>query len=499
MADLYALAVEAMQDPAINYPPQPQSWTFQSYIHDVPSNPFDPANSGSITTQKDFEARVNQIYGNPAAGTPQANWKQAALACWATCEHSSAYFTVWHRWYLYLFERICRRMCNDGSFMLPYWNYAFDNGPSLQLPAKFRNPAASPSGQRQQPSRLVFHDRGLGYDNPGGRGARNTAMNDGGYMPYPDIAYGHAFETNVMFPADISSVDPSDPAYMKLGFTGRLEIVPHDMVHDSIGGWMANPSAAAGDPIFYVHHCQIDRLIASWEAQKGVSYNWGNDAGSPPQQTWANRTAAFVDENGKLGSAKLASATSIDAFGYGYDNLVNRQRIAVATRSLPILSGAKPVELVAMRADGFNVGAGGSTVALAPQPGATAAAIAHSRPAILVLEGIKLLQRPPAPLSVFINLPKGTAPELNSPYYVGKLNLFKFNLGTGGLLMHHNATRGMAMGRPDARFDVTDILLSQHATGLWDGGAVTITISTIGADSPGDATYLTVASATLTP
>ena len=51
MADLYARAVEAMQDPAINYPPQPQSWTFQSYIHDVPSNPFDPANSGSITTQ----------------------------------------------------------------------------------------------------------------------------------------------------------------------------------------------------------------------------------------------------------------------------------------------------------------------------------------------------------------------------------------------------------------------------------------------------------------
>ena len=50
MADLYNAAVTAMQDPEINYPPQPRSWTFQAYIHGIPSNPFDPANSGGLYT-----------------------------------------------------------------------------------------------------------------------------------------------------------------------------------------------------------------------------------------------------------------------------------------------------------------------------------------------------------------------------------------------------------------------------------------------------------------
>src|SRR3954471_16705719 len=48
MLGLYPSAGKAMQDPAINSPPQPQSWIFQAYIHGVPANPFDPANSGGF-------------------------------------------------------------------------------------------------------------------------------------------------------------------------------------------------------------------------------------------------------------------------------------------------------------------------------------------------------------------------------------------------------------------------------------------------------------------
>jgi hypothetical protein len=50
-----------------------------------------------------------------------------------------------------------------------------------------------------------------------------------------------------------------------------------------------------------------------------------------------------------------------------------------------------------------------------------------------------------------------------------------------------------------ARFDVTGVLARQRAEGLWDGGAVTVAISTIGADVEGGATYLTVESAALIP
>jgi tyrosinase len=78
MIDLYADAVKGMQDPAINYPPQPQSWTFQAYMHAVPLIPFDPANSGG-TYGAALKKRIDDIYGQPAVGTPQAALKQGAL------------------------------------------------------------------------------------------------------------------------------------------------------------------------------------------------------------------------------------------------------------------------------------------------------------------------------------------------------------------------------------------------------------------------------------
>jgi tyrosinase len=494
MTDLYNKAVTAMQDPAINYPPQPQSWTFQAYIHGVPSNPFDPANSpGLYSGTAGLKRRVDEIYGNPAAGSPQAAWKDAAMKCWATCTHYSPYFTTWHRWYLHYFERVCREMCKDTSFMLPYWNYASNIGSSMQLPAKFMDSSM----------RLIFDDRGLGFANPQGTGPQNVAMNNGGYMPYPLINYGPCLTAKVMFPSDTSfaapSPPPNNPAYYNMGFTGRLECVPHDMVHDSVGGWMGNIPSAAGDPIFFMHHCQIDRLYASWEAESGVTYNWGSSATQPSETTWKGRTAHFVDEKGKLVQVKLGDAIDTDALGYKYDNLASPPitPLAAAVASVAVTA---PVVLAAMRSSSFSVDSGGGTVTLAPEAGVTAnAARATTAPTTLVLEGVKLIRRPPAPLSVFLNLPKGTAPELNGPFYAGTLNLFNFDLGTGGVMMHSDDNAPMPMPGAEVRFDVAELLAQQRARGLWDGGPVTVTVTTIGADTPGTITYVTVASVELVP
>jgi tyrosinase len=490
MIRLYAAAVEAMQQPAINYPPQPQSWMFQAYIHAVPANPFDPANSGGLRNGTPALAeRVNQIYGAPAAGTPQEAWKQAALQCWGSCTHTSPYFTTWHRWYLYYFERICRAMCKDQTFMLPYWNYASDKGASLQLPTAFTDPK----------TRLIFDDRGLGCANPQGNGPQNVAMNNGGYMPYSLVTYGPALDAMVIFPSDTAFVPLSDPGYAKLGFTGRLECVPHDMVHDSVGGWMGNVPSAAGDPLFYVHHCQIDRLYAIWEEKSGVSYNWGTDATQPDQNTWKTQPSSFVDENGTLVQVKLGDAVNTQTLQYGYDTLATPPPAQIASlRVAPLTAPANRVIRAAMRSNNFTVKSGGATLTLAPELTATPQAAGNNNPTTLVLEDIKLLRRPPAPLSVFINLPKGTAPELNGPYYVGTLNLFNFDLGTGEIMSH--ADQGMAMPAAAVRFNVTNALQRQRASGVWHGGPVTVTITTIGADTAGATiTYVTIGSVSLVP
>lgn len=49
--------------------------------------------------------------------------------------------------------------------------------------------------------------------------------------------------------------------------TAILQVV-HDMVHDFIGGpggTMAYPDLAGLDPIFFFHHCNVDRILSLWQ------------------------------------------------------------------------------------------------------------------------------------------------------------------------------------------------------------------------------------------
>jgi hypothetical protein len=64
--------------------------------------------------------------------------------------------------------------------------------------------------------------------------------------------------------------------------------------------------------------------------------------------------------------------------------------------------------------------------------------------------------------------------------------------------MNHDGADHAAAGA-EARFDVTDVLQRQRGSGLWDGDAVSVTISTIGADAPSPVTYVTIESVSLIP
>ena len=108
---------------------------------------------------------------------------------------------------------------------------------------------------------------------------------------------------------------------------------------------------------------------------------------------------------------------------------------------------------------------GGATVRLALE-GSPPQESAH---ATLFLHGFRLLHRPPAPLSVFVNLPGGTAPALNSPFFLDTLNLFNFDLGTGSFMAHsedavHADHGAMNMGA-DLEFDVSAVLAAQLRPG----------------------------------
>jgi tyrosinase len=141
------------------------------------------------------------------------------------CPHGIAYFLAWHRGYLYYFERQLRAISGDPSLVLPYWDYY--GNPSL--PAEFTNPGA---GNPLWASRLNTNV-----------GAALTMAPFSGAVVNFQRSTRNAYETS-------------------------LESAPHNPVHDIIGGAMTTMRSPA-DPIFWLHHANIDRLWVAWVAAGG--------------------------------------------------------------------------------------------------------------------------------------------------------------------------------------------------------------------------------------
>jgi tyrosinase len=69
---------------------------------------------------------------------------------------------------------------------------------------------------------------------------------------------------------------PTDPAFVRseddtlaygttyTAFT-ELEGDPHGNAHTSFTGWLQNPANAPKDPVFFLLHCNVDRLWAKWQ------------------------------------------------------------------------------------------------------------------------------------------------------------------------------------------------------------------------------------------
>src|SRR5215210_2798786 len=204
------------------------------------------------------------VHGTPAAQNAAGTWKQ--------CQHGSFFFRPWHRMYLFYFEKVLRAASGDLTFALPYWNWTANRA----MPLPFRSPANS--------SNKLF------VASPN----RGAGINSGGLLPSTDVSFSTPFGfTNFTTPAGgLSFGGRTVSGFVHFGSPhGQLESSPHDVIHDDVGagGWMSDPNQAARDPIFYMHHCNIDRLWKRWIARGGGRANPTNSA------TWMNQTFRFFD------------------------------------------------------------------------------------------------------------------------------------------------------------------------------------------------------------
>ncbi|KAF5642479.1 tyrosinase precursor (monophenol monooxygenase) [Fusarium tjaetaba] len=132
------------------------------------------------------------------------------------------------------------------------------------------------------------------------------------------------FSTNAVFPK------PNEKPKATLERpSGSIEDF-HGAYHVTIGsknGHMGSIASAAFDPIFWMHHCQIDRLFAIWQAANGDEH-WFNELREKDQGLAKIDLTPFrksVSENNekKYWTSDLSRRTT--DFGYTYPDLANGQ------------------------------------------------------------------------------------------------------------------------------------------------------------------------------
>jgi len=141
------------------------------------------------------------------------------------CPHDIDYFLAWHRGYLYYFERQLRIVSGNNNLTLPYWNY-YRNP---RIPAEFTDPAT-------------------------GNPLYVTRVNTNVYNALSLAPFG----SNVWnFERERANA-----------FEPLIESRPHNGIHNIIGGSMGSMESPT-DPIFYLHHANIDRLWYAWSLPDG--------------------------------------------------------------------------------------------------------------------------------------------------------------------------------------------------------------------------------------
>jgi tyrosinase len=329
---------------------------------------------------------------------------------WNTCQHGSYLFLPWHRMYLYYFERILRKASGDPNLALPYWNYS--QSANRALPEPFRTPTTG---------------------NPLFVAERRPSMNAGGTLPASSTSFATAFAfidfaSNTNGAQSFGGRRVTGPVHFSNGH-GALELQPHNGIHGLVGGsgWMSDPNMAARDPIFWLHHNNIDRLWESWLKLEGGRLN-------PPKSdtVWMTTPFTFFDENGmevKLTGAEIVR--TVAQLRYRYDALSTFS--TAATKMTGGTGAGKPGESQEKTAASTDkpVSVVGKPVQVplplsaesAKQFGKIGAADGP-RAVTLKLEQVKYERG--AYLEVYINLPTGAPPPgPTSPHYAGSFAPFE--------------------------------------------------------------------------
>jgi tyrosinase len=245
------------------------------------------------------------------------------------CTHGSVLFPTWHRPYMLAYEQLLNQHAVDiantyqvdkenwvlsaQQLRLPYWDWAKNAVPPPEVISSATVNIVTPDGQT------------TAVDNP--------------LIQYPFNPIDPSFpapysswQTTIRHPDDPSSPDATtdvqglvddlnsiqgqitENTYRLLtrvntwpamsnhtagdggSASNSLEGI-HDTIHGYVGGQMGDPNVAAFDPIFFLHHANVDRMLSLWHA---INPSVWVTSGPAEGGTWTISGNAKVDKNTNL-------------------------------------------------------------------------------------------------------------------------------------------------------------------------------------------------------
>ncbi|MFD5881617.1 tyrosinase family protein [Streptomyces yangpuensis] len=425
----YAAAVAEMKK---REPDDPTGWTYQAALH------------GTSTTP--------------------------AMPLWNGCKHGSWYFLAWHRMYLWYFERIVRatvvQLGGPADWALPFWDYDADRE-QARIPPAFRDEEGG--------SNPLFADRA-------------NLVNEGEPLPVeitsPAYAMGRTlFVGETEFGGGIT---PNGSTFWNR--KGALEDTPHNVVHSYIGRWMGRTTTAALDPVFWLHHANIDRLWSVWASRAGHD--------NPDDPRWISQEYSFFDADGSRQS--LAASDILDTsgrLGYTYEEpvlisppvplppSVRRPPVPEST-SGPSAPGPTPPgrrEMAGSSEEPLRLVGRAASVAV-PIDRRTTLPLGEAlgvdepetdRHVFLSVEDIEGETNPDTVYGIYVNLPEGASRERAEGHRVGNLSFFGIERAQDPRGDEH--PHGLRVS-----VEITPLVRRLQAENAWDEARLRVTFLPLG-------------------
>ena len=289
------------------------------------------------------------------------------------CAHSETKFIAWHTPYIYNFELLLNKhntSKNTDYISLPYlWltndnnDYSFVN--ELEITVLFddehitiKNPLAAENVTYydEKSNKKIVQRNGFLQPRDATEIRKVAATN----KELNNVLYSESYP---MFSSNTLYTD----VFRKLIEFNPLEI-PHNNVHDFIGGKggnMGEVSISAYDPLFWLHHCNMDRFFYNWLFNHTDGFSRNFLPPRIPTETLHGTLAPFFDadvhsddfanysygwQNASMSFLKIENVLNLDKFPYTYEKIdiqpYRRPNVAVEITGMPIPMETTHIEVL---------------------------------------------------------------------------------------------------------------------------------------------------------